>query len=66
MDINTYLWIVLIAGSVALLFALIKTNWINKQDQGTDKMEQIGMNFKFFCINCCFASRFCKCRSSRF
>ena len=44
MDINTYLWIVLIAGSVALLFALIKTNWINKQDQGTDKMEQIGMN----------------------
>ena len=42
MDINTYLWIVLSAGVVALIFAFIKTNWINKQDQGTDKMEQIG------------------------
>jgi len=42
MDINTYLWIVLSAGVVALIFAFIKTNWIEKQDQGTDKMEQIG------------------------
>ena len=42
MDINTYLWIVLIAGIVALIFAFIKTNWINKQDQGTYKMEEIG------------------------
>ena len=42
MDINTYLWIVLSTGVVALIFAFIKTNWINKQDQGTDKMEQIG------------------------
>ena len=42
MDINTYLWIVLNAGVLALIFAFIKTNWINKQDQGTDKMEQIG------------------------
>ena len=42
MDINTYLWIVLSAGVVALIFAFIKTNWIQKQDQGTDKMEQIG------------------------
>ena len=42
MDTNTYLWIVLSAGVVALIFALIKSNWINKQDQGTDKMEQIG------------------------
>ena len=42
MDINTYLWIVLNAGVIALIFAFIKTNWINKQDQGTDKMEEIG------------------------
>ena len=42
MDINTYLWIVLSAGVIALIFAFIKTNWIEKQDQGTDKMEQIG------------------------
>ena len=42
MDINTYLWIVISAGVVALIFAFIKTNWINNQDQGTDKMEQIG------------------------
>ena len=42
MDINTYLWIVLSTGVVALIFAFIKTNWIEKQDQGTDKMEQIG------------------------
>ena len=42
MDINTYLWIVLTAGVIALIFAFIKTNWINKQDQGTDKMEEIG------------------------
>ncbi len=42
MDINTYLWIVIIAGILALIFAFIKTNWINKQDQGTDKMVQIG------------------------
>ena len=42
MDTNIYLWIVLSAGVVALIFAFIKSNWINKQDQGTDKMEQIG------------------------
>ena len=42
MDINTYLWIVLSAGVMALIFAFIKTNWISKQDQGTDEMELIG------------------------
>jgi len=30
------------AGVVALLFALWKTAWINKQDPGTDKMKEIG------------------------
>ena len=42
MDINTYLWVVLSAGVMALIFAFIKTNWISKQDQGTDKMVLIG------------------------
>jgi len=42
MDINTYLWIVLSAGVMALIFAFIKTNWISKQDQGTDEMVLIG------------------------
>jgi len=30
------------AGLVALLFAIWKTTWINKQDAGTDKMKEIG------------------------
>ena len=30
------------AGVVALLFAVWKTTWINKQDAGTDKMKEIG------------------------
>ncbi|GBU23174.1 potassium transporter [Fibrobacteres bacterium R8-0-B4] len=30
------------AGVVALLFAVWKTAWINKQDAGTDKMKEIG------------------------
>jgi len=30
------------AGVVALLFAIWKTAWINKQDAGTDKMKEIG------------------------
>ena len=41
-DINMYLWIVLSAGVMALIFAFIKTNWISKQDQGTDEMVLIG------------------------
>ena len=41
-DINTYLWAVLIIGVLALIYAAWKTNWINKQDQGTDRMILIG------------------------
>ena len=41
-DINTYLWAVLITGVLALIFAAWKTNWINKQDQGTERMILIG------------------------
>ncbi len=32
------------SGVFAMIFAFWKTNWINKQDQGTEKMEQIGAN----------------------
>ena len=41
-DINTYLWAVLITGFLALIYAAWKTNWINKQDQGTERMILIG------------------------
>ena len=32
------------SGVLAMLFAFWKTSWISKQDQGTEKMEQIGAN----------------------
>ena len=32
------------AGIIAILFAFWKTNWISKQDQGTEKMKRIGTN----------------------
>ncbi|MCS5634259.1 MAG: sodium-translocating pyrophosphatase [Candidatus Marinimicrobia bacterium] len=41
-DVNTYLWAVLNAGVLALIYAAWKTNWINKQDQGTERMVLIG------------------------
>ncbi len=41
-DVNTYLWAVLYAGVLALIYAAWKTNWINKQDQGTERMILIG------------------------
>ncbi|SVD70674.1 uncharacterized protein METZ01_LOCUS423528, partial [marine metagenome] len=30
------------AGLLAMLFAFWKTNWINRQDEGSDRMKQIG------------------------
>ena len=41
-DVNTYLWAVISAGVLALIYAAWKTNWINKQDQGTERMVLIG------------------------
>jgi len=41
-DVNTYLWAVVNAGVLALIYAAWKTNWINKQDQGTERMVLIG------------------------
>ncbi len=32
------------AGMLAMLYSFWKTSWINKQDQGTEKMERIGSN----------------------
>ena len=36
------LYYVIGAGVVAMLYAFWKTSWINKQDEGTDRMKQIG------------------------
>jgi len=41
-DVNTYLWAVVNTGVLALIYAAWKTNWINKQDQGTERMVLIG------------------------
>ena len=30
------------AGILAMLFSFWKTSWINKQDEGTERMKQIG------------------------
>tara|TARA_Y100000994_G_scaffold172318_1_gene142038 strand:+ start:2930 stop:5068 length:2139 start_codon:yes stop_codon:yes gene_type:complete len=40
MDI--YIYLVLGSGVIAMLFSFWKTSWINKQDQGTERMEKIG------------------------
>ena len=36
------LYYVIGAGLLAMLFAFWKTNWINRQDEGSDRMKQIG------------------------
>lgn len=42
MTTNTLLYMTLTSGLVALLFAWWKTQWVNRQDPGTDKMQEIG------------------------
>ena len=39
---NNLLFMSLGAGVIALLFALTKSAWVNRQDPGTDKMKEIG------------------------
>jgi len=34
-------WLSLVAGVVALVFAIIKTRWINRQEVGTEVMAEI-------------------------
>ena len=41
-----YLWLTIGTGVLALLFALLKSAWINKQDPGTDRMKEIGAAVK--------------------
>ena len=36
------LYYVIGTGLLAMLFAFWKTNWINRQDEGSDRMKQIG------------------------
>ena len=38
------LYYVIAAAVVAMLYAFWKTNWINNQDEGSDRMKQIGAN----------------------
>ena len=38
------LLLVVMSGVIALMFSFWKTSWINKQDQGSDKMKLIGKN----------------------
>ena len=39
---NDAIYLVLASGVIAMLFSFWKTSWINKQDQGTDRMIKIG------------------------
>jgi len=40
--VRNLLYLTFCSGVLAMLFAFWKTTWINKQDQGTEKMERIG------------------------
>ena len=39
---NSHLYWIIGAGVIGLLYSFWKTGWINKQDEGTDKMKRIG------------------------
>ena len=41
---DNLLYLATCSGVIAMLFAFWKTSWINKQDQGTKKMERIGQD----------------------
>ena len=38
---DSYLWLVLVAGVLALAFAYMKARWVNKQSAGNDTMKEI-------------------------
>ena len=42
MNTDTLLWMTLGCGAAALVYAFLKTQWINKQDPGTERMKEIG------------------------
>jgi len=43
-DLMMYVNLALGAGVLALIFSAWKTRWVNKQDEGTDRMKTIGAN----------------------
>ena len=43
-DLMMYVNLALGAGVLALVFSAWKTSWVNKQDEGTDRMKTIGAN----------------------
>lgn len=42
MDFSKLIFAVPAAGALALLYAMVKSSWINRQDAGTDRMKEIG------------------------
>ena len=38
---TSYLWVVPVAGLIALGYAFMQSTWINKQDPGNDRMKEI-------------------------
>ena len=41
MDVSTLFYLVPVAGLLALIYAFIKAQWVNKQDVGTDLMDEL-------------------------
>jgi Na+/H+-translocating membrane pyrophosphatase len=41
-DFSKLIFAVPAAGALALLYAMVKSSWINRQDAGTDRMKEIG------------------------
>ncbi|MBN1967749.1 MAG: sodium-translocating pyrophosphatase [Candidatus Delongbacteria bacterium] len=39
---DNYIYLIPVAGVLGLLFAFIRSGWINKQDEGSDEMKKIG------------------------
>ena len=44
MENNVNLLLVLSSGLIGLLFAFMKTSWINRQEEGNERMQKIGKN----------------------
>ena len=42
--LNTIIYLIPVAGVIALLFTYLKSKWVKKQDTGTEKMTRISMN----------------------
>ena len=40
---ENYFYMIPLSGLLALVYALIKSSWVNKQDPGNEKMIEIGL-----------------------